>query len=41
MTLYLVIESTIYPRDIENLLLSIKLSLEQNNKIMKELNLIQ
>ena len=42
MTAFLAIESTTYPRDIMKiLLLPTKLSLEQNKKIMKELNLIQ
>ena len=41
MTPSLAIELTIYPRNNENLLLPTKLNLEQNNQIMKELNLIQ
>ena len=41
MILFLYIESSIYPKKNENLLPPTKLSLEQNNQVMKELNLIQ
>ena len=41
MTLLLAIEMTIYPRYNEKLLLPTKLPLDENNNVMKELNLIQ
>ena len=41
MILSLAIELTIYPRNNQNLLILSKLTLEQNNEVMKKLNLFQ